>query len=134
MCKFLENLAVAAVLFSVSTGLIGVARATAAELIMFERESCEWCEAWDMEIADIYPKTQEGKRAPLRRVDVAEAIPSDIEHIPRGNYTPTFVLIDNGQEIGRIRGYPGEAFFWGMLGEIMRRLPDHVTESAILTD
>ena len=38
-------------------------------------------------------------------------------------YTPTFVLMDGGREIGRIVGYPGEDFFWSLLGELVQRLP-----------
>jgi hypothetical protein len=33
-----------------------------------------------------------------------------------------FVLIDNGHEIGRIRGYPGEENFWGLLGVLVKQL------------
>jgi hypothetical protein len=32
------------------------------------------------------------------------------------------VLIDRGYEIGRIRGYPGEDHFWGLLGVLMNKL------------
>jgi hypothetical protein len=28
---------------------------------------------------------------------------------------PLFILLDNGEEIGRIRDYPGEDQFWGLL-------------------
>jgi hypothetical protein len=36
--------------------------------------------------------------------------------------TPLFVLVDQGREIGRIRGYPGEDHFWGLLGVLMKKL------------
>ena len=41
-------------------------------------------------------------------------------------FSPTFVLTDGGREIGRIEGYPGEDFFWGLL-EAMMPKPD-ITE------
>jgi thioredoxin-related protein len=94
----------------------------AAELVMFARAGCSWCETFDREIAPIYSKTVEGARAPLRRVDLAEPLPSDLANITVERLTPVFVLVDKGQEIGRIRGYPGEAFFWGMLGELIGKL------------
>jgi hypothetical protein len=31
--------------------------------------------------------------------------------------------MDEGREIGRIRGYPGEDFFWGLLGDLIGRIP-----------
>jgi hypothetical protein len=34
-------------------------------------------------------------------------------------FTPTFVLVQDGRELGRIEGYPGEDFFWGLLERLM---------------
>ncbi len=36
--------------------------------------------------------------------------------------SPTFILIDGGREIGRIVGYPGADFFWGLVAELIARL------------
>jgi len=93
-----------------------------AELIMFERAGCPWCERWNTEIGPIYGKTDEGKRAPLRRVDIHAERPSDLRTIANTAFTPTFVLIEDGKEIGRIRGYPGDEIFWWLLGELMKKL------------
>ncbi len=90
---------------------------------MLEQEGCHYCERWDEEIGILYHKTDEGKAAPLRRVDIHDPLPADLANLNTGNYTPTFVLIDKGNEIGRIRGYPGEDFFWGLLSQIMKKLP-----------
>ena len=98
-------------------------QARAAELIMLEEHGCPWCERWDEEIGVIYHKTPEGKRAPLRRLDIHDPLPVDLRFLVKGGYTPTFVLVDNGREIGRIRGYPGEDFFWGLLGQMLKKLP-----------
>lgn len=93
------------------------------ELVMFEQPNCEWCEAWFSEIGPIYPLTAEGKRAPIRRVDIHDPMPDDLVHIEGSRFTPTFVLVHDGQEVGRIRGYPGEDFFWGLLDLLMQKLP-----------
>jgi len=94
----------------------------AAELVMFEQAGCAWCEAFDREIAPIYGKTEEGLRAPLRRVDIDRSVPPDLAFIEVERLTPLFVLVDRGHEIGRIRGYPGEDHFWGLLGVLMKKL------------
>lgn len=96
----------------------------AAELVMFEQAGCEWCEAFDREIAPIYDKTEEGARAPLRRVDVTQPLPHDLAFLDVERLTPLFVLIDRGHEIGRIRGYPGEDHFWGLLGVLIKKLDE----------
>jgi len=94
----------------------------AAELIMFEQAGCAWCETFDREIAPIYPKTAEGQRAPLRRVSIDNPVPPDLAFVEVERLAPVFVLVHNGQEIGRIRGYPGEDHFWGLLGALMKKL------------
>ena len=96
--------------------------AGAAELVMFTQKGCPWCDRFDREIAPAYGKTPEGLRAPLRRVDISAPVPAELSAISRERFTPVFVLIDKGREIGRIRGYPGEAFFWPMLAALVERL------------
>jgi alkylhydroperoxidase family enzyme len=96
--------------------------ARAAELVMFAQAGCAWCEAFDREIAPVYGKTEEGQRAPLRRVDISHALPPDLTFIEVERLTPLFVLVDKGREIGRIRGYPGDDHFWGLLGALIKKL------------
>ena len=94
----------------------------AAELIMFETSFCEWCEAWDQDVGVVYHKTEEGRLAPLRRVEHHGPRPADLGTVGPIVYTPTFVLVDRGRELGRITGYPGEDHFWGLLGVLLQRL------------
>ena len=96
---------------------------SASELIMFNSPTCEWCELWEEEVGVIYDKTREARIVPVRRVDIHDPRPDDLKQIRPVVYTPTFVLIDNGREIGRINGYPGEGHFWGLLDEMVKQLP-----------
>ncbi len=89
----------------------------AAELIMVREDNCPWCTVWDDEIGPIYPKTPEGKFAPLTHVDLSQII-DDSRILDSVIYTPTFILIENGKELSRLEGYPGEDFFWTLL-EVM---------------
>ena len=87
-------------------------------LLMAEEAGCYWCARWNTEIGSIYPKTEEGRMAPLVRYDLRSDTP-DVEFARRVSYTPTFILVTDGKEVGRIEGYPGEDFFWGLLGKII---------------
>ncbi|MEM1428811.1 MAG: hypothetical protein AAGG09_05065 [Pseudomonadota bacterium] len=87
-------------------------------LLMAEEAGCMWCARWNKEIAPIYPKTAEGDAAPLVRYDLRRDTP-DVEFDRSVRFTPTFILVDDGRELGRIEGYPGEDFFWGLLGIMM---------------
>ena len=109
-------------LFGAMFVALSLSGARAAELVMFEQAGCAWCEAFNREIAAVYGKTEEGLRAPLRRVDINQAVPADLAFIETERLTPLFVLVDHGREIGRIRGYPGEDHFWGLLGVLVAQL------------
>ena len=109
----------AASLLMIST----VTSSFAAELVMLEEDGCPWCDLWKAEVGVIYSKTDEGKIAPLRVVDIHDPLPDDLKFMVKGGFTPTFVLVDQGKEIGRIRGYPGESFFWGLLSLMIDKLP-----------
>ena len=102
----------------------GTAMSNAAELIMVEEVGCIWCAKWNREVSEIYPKTPEGQAAPLRRIDLHGERPSDITFARSLNFTPTFVLIVDGHELSRIEGYPGEDFFWGLLGMMLKEHTD----------
>jgi len=104
---------------AIAFALLSSAASEAAELVMFERAGCVWCARFDAEIAPIYGKTEESQAAPLRRVDRSSPLPADLTGIDPGAFTPTFVVVEEGREIGRIRGYPGDAFFFGLLDRIL---------------
>ena len=94
---------------------------------MFDSPVCSYCEQWEDEIAETYPKTEEGKKTTLRRVSIHDDVPNDLRKLKPIIYTPTFVLVRQGQELGRIPGYAGEDFFWGFLETLIAKLPKNVS-------
>jgi hypothetical protein len=97
------------------------ARAAELTLVMVEQTGCKWCAAWNAEIGPAYPNTPEGAAAPLMRIDLHEPVPDGLSLARPAQFTPTFVLVADGAEIGRIEGYPGDIFFWPMLDELLAR-------------
>ena len=59
---------------------------------------------------------------PLRRVDIQNQKASGIVLASPVRYTPTFVVVDNGREIGRITGYSNDNAFWGLLDALAAKL------------
>ena len=104
-------------------GAMAAAPAAAAELVMLHQPGCAWCLRFEIEIAPAYAKTAEGKAAPLRRVDITKSWPADLAGIAVERFTPTFVLVDHGREVSRMRGYAGDQFFWFLLDEMIAKLP-----------
>jgi hypothetical protein len=107
-----------AVLALIAGSIAFVVPALSAELVMYRRAGCPYCEAFDREIAPAYPKTEIGRKLPLREIDIHAGDRSVILKSPV-RYTPTFVLVENGQERARIEGYPGEFFFWPRLENLL---------------
>jgi len=123
VARFLAGLLVLAGAHALTRGPVASAPAMVApQLVMFESANCEWCAAWDRDVGGIYHKTAEGRLAPLRRVDLHGPRPADLRDIGAVVYSPTFVLLAEGKELGRITGYPGDNHFWGLLGDLLRRI------------
>ena len=61
-------------------------------------------------------------------IDIDAPLPEGISIVSNPIYTPTFVLVNNGEEVGRILGYPGEDFFWGLLDRMIDKMEEENTE------
>jgi thioredoxin-related protein len=116
----------AAVLAITAVFLCTPAARAELKLMMFEQQGCAYCIMWHNEIGPIYPKTSEGRAAPLVTQMLREELPEDVAIKSQPIFTPTFILLRDGQEIWRLEGYPGEDFFWGLLGKRLREEPEWI--------
>jgi len=90
---------------------------------MVERAGCPYCARWDKEVAPIYSKTPEARTAPLRRIGIDALAQSGIDLTQPVRYTPTFLLVDEGREVGRLTGFMNDDTFWGLLDTMIAGLP-----------
>jgi hypothetical protein len=88
------------------------------KLIMIEDPGCPYCLLWTREVGTAYAASAEGRFAPLVRRYRGHP---DVASFANVVYSPTFIVVREGVEIGRIVGYPGADFFWGLLGQILSR-------------
>jgi len=104
----------------------------AAELIMVEQQGCYYCLEWKDQLGHIYPKTPEGKYAPLKTVDITEV--DKLKGLQRDViFTPTFVLMENDRELGRLEGYSSEDFFWELLEVILEKETEYTAPKVVKT-
>jgi thioredoxin-related protein len=89
---------------------------------MFEQGGCVYCARWNRDVAPVYDKTTEAKVLPLRRIDIGQQSQAGVTLASPVLYTPTFVVVDNGKEIGRITGYISDDSFWGLLDSLAAKL------------
>jgi hypothetical protein len=87
-------------------------RTAPAVLVMVHDPGCPYCARWEAEVEHSYTRSQEGKFAPL--VQRLRGDP-EISHLKKIVYSPTFVMLAYGQEVGRIVGYQGSDLFWMQL-------------------
>ena len=99
-----------------------LAPSIAAELIVVESDDCPYCQRFHAEIGVAYPKTDEGKLAPLRLLDISQPLPKELSSVKAATVTPTFILVENNREVDRLVGYPGDEHFWFLLGEMLDKL------------
>ena len=117
-----RRLIVLAAVMAVTGPVLPVVAAARVELLMFDDPGCPWCRRWRAEVGQGYANSPEGKRAPLRTVLLRDGRPAGIVLSGAIRASPTFVLVQDGREVGRITGYGGPDFFWAMLSEMMKKL------------
>jgi hypothetical protein len=107
---------------ALAASLLWPAMSRAAELVMFEQGGCVWCARWNRDVGPVYDKTAEAKVLPLRRVDIGRQTAAGITLAAPVIYTPTFVVVEGGREIGRITGFISDEAFWGLLDTLAAKL------------
>lgn len=101
--------------------LAGSTQVAPVQLLMIRQDSCVYCRQWEVEVAPTYPRSAQGRAAPLMRVDIHGPYPDGLALDRQPYVTPTFILIRDGQEIGRIEGYPGQKNFWTFLDRLLAK-------------
>ena len=86
-------------------------------LVMVTSDHCPFCQAWERDIGVLYEKSPYASSLPLKRVDIGSAMPDGVTLQSPVLGTPTFLIIHNGQEIDRQRGYDNAEMFWWWLSD-----------------
>jgi thioredoxin-related protein len=94
------------------------------ELLFVEKSGCPWCLRFEREVLPIYGKTPASEQAPLARASLDEGQPRDVSLNLPVRFTPTFVLLRDRKEVGRITGYMNDATFWGLLEKMLTEHQD----------
>ena len=88
-----------------------------SRLIMVTSDNCPYCYAWELDVGEVYDKSPYAPSLPLTRIDIGSKMPKDVTFQKPVVGTPTFLVIHNGQEIGRQSGYIDAEMFWWWLSE-----------------
>ena len=89
--------------------------ARAMELVAFEAPNCGACKVFKREVLPVYAGSPAGKVFPLWVVDMGSKIPFRLAEPV--TFTPTFVWVDNGVEVGRFSGYRNKEQFFSIVNQ-----------------
>ena len=117
MSKFFRLIVTVAAVFAGTASL-----SQAAELVMLDLRSCSYCAKFRRDVAPTYGTTEAGRVAPLRIVSPLKKWPEDLAGVRPAPYTPVFILVDQGREVGRFAGYTDAEAFWAKLNPLLARL------------
>lgn len=87
-------------------------------LLMIEELGCPYCARWKRDVEQAYRNSPEGRIAPLEIIMMSDPRVRELKAVV---YSPTFILLDHGREVGRIIGYTGADFFWGEIENLFSR-------------
>lgn len=100
----------------------------AAELLMIHAPYCGYCVAFLKEVAPGFNETFRGKALPLRVLDVSKSENIDwlkeqirVKNIKGISGTPTFIIMHEGKERGRVVGYAGKEWFYPVLDQAVKK-------------
>lgn len=78
-----------------------------ARLVVYEIEGCAYCAEFRRVVLPAYWGSRQAAEMPIEIVDLNALGTNGHALRHRLDVVPTFVVIDDGREIGRIEGYPG---------------------------
>tara|TARA_X000001036_G_scaffold82015_1_gene73840 strand:- start:121 stop:492 length:372 start_codon:yes stop_codon:yes gene_type:complete len=90
-----------------------------SKLIMITDSSCIFCQRWERDIGQIYPKTDMAEKFPLTRIEFNSNQRGDPYGFKNILGTPTFIFLKDEVEIGRIEGFNDAEMFWWLVEDIM---------------
>lgn len=107
-----------------ASDLLSAARGRTVELLVFEHRDCVYCRVFRADTLPRYRESENAAKAPIRFVSIEHADTTTLKLNGAIQMVPTFVLMQDGQEVGRIAGYWAPDNFFKMLSNLMLRTDD----------
>lgn len=89
------------------------------QLVVMEAPGCIYCNIFRRDVLPSYEVSERGKEMPVRFVDVNDVDKSGIGLESPIDILPTFVVIKDNREVGRIPGYMGPEDFFHSINYLM---------------
>lgn len=93
------------------------------ELVVLEVDGCIYCNVFRQRHLANYKASRQGKKIPIRFVNINDPAVGNLGLSQPVGIVPTFVVLQNNQEIGRIPGLVGHHDFYRAIDHITAGVP-----------
>lgn len=126
----MKRIACIVVFYLAMTGLLSISHAardphtsilpsTGLQLVVLEVEDCIYCDVFRRQLLPAYQSSRQGRKAPVRFVDINDPALGEIGLTAPIGTVPTFVVLEDNREIGRIPGLMGHHDFFRAIDYIL---------------
>ena len=89
------------------------------ELVVMEARGCIYCTLFRRDVLPSYAASERAKDVPVRFVDVNDESANALGLDGPVDVVPTFIVMRNNHEVGRIPGYLGPEFFFHSINHLI---------------
>ncbi len=93
------------------------------ELIVMEAPGCTYCDIFRRDVLPSYQASERAKDVPIRFLDINDASPEELGLNSPVDIVPTFVVLKDHKEVGRIPGYVGPEYFFHSINHLISSAP-----------
>jgi thioredoxin-related protein len=93
------------------------------ELVVMEAPGCTYCDIFRRDVLPSYQASERAKDMPIRFLDINDASPEELGLDSPVDIVPTFVVLKDHKEVGRIPGYMGPEYFFHSINHLISSAP-----------
>lgn len=93
------------------------------QLIVMEAPGCAYCKVFRRDVLPSFATSERGKSLPVLFLDVNDLEGANLALDSSVDMVPTFVLVQDRREVGRIAGYVGPTAFFQSISHLLSMLP-----------
>lgn len=97
--------------------------AEAIEIVVMEAPGCIYCSLFRRDVLPSYEASKRARSVPVRFLDVNDLEKSNLDLDGPVDIVPTFVVLKDRREMGRVPGYVGPENFFHALNHILGQAP-----------
>ncbi len=97
--------------------------ASSLQLVVMEAPGCTYCGIFRRDVLPSYEASERAKELPVRFLDVNDTAVAELELQTSVNIVPTFIVVKDNKEIGRIPGYVGPEDFYHSINYLLSIAP-----------